>query len=371
MWDLTTRSPQFKSFERRLLRAQNEAEEAKDSYDEEIYKQLKTIAHLREQIDGNHRQFAALDELLTEHGYTIYTMQNECGDPHRRAECLLDLAVQVKRIDERLQIARRSMPDPDVRSSQRAGFALLHLDKTVYESDDEGGEVDERGEVCCKCGDRQRDCNFCPMCAREPESDGYVCDSCGGRHERCDSFFCHEHIDDHVNASAYCARCDAAICRQIDYAPAYVDCYGCEEPCCNDCALDVDGNRWTDRCENTRRFCEVCLPENPNDSGDDEDVPRRSPMCASPAESPTGEDEDLIRDLRERLADSEAQVDFLEDLRFEWRNRTEAAEHEAEEALEAVKTRHHEEIEDYPQEMQQRNPRTREDDHDLVKHDTS
>ena len=50
--------------------------------------------------------------------------------------------------------------------------------------------------------------------------------------------------------------------------PAHVDCYGCEEPCCNDCALDVDGNRWTDRGENTRRFCEVCLPENPNDSGD-------------------------------------------------------------------------------------------------------
>ena len=29
------------------------------------------------------------------------------------------------------------MPDPDERSSQRAGFALMQLDRTVYESDDE------------------------------------------------------------------------------------------------------------------------------------------------------------------------------------------------------------------------------------------
>ena len=70
-------------------------------------------------------------------------MQNECGDPYRRAELLLDLAAQVKKINERLQIARRSVPDPDERSSQRAGFALLHLDKTsnddpaMWQSDEE------------------------------------------------------------------------------------------------------------------------------------------------------------------------------------------------------------------------------------------
>ena len=123
--------------------AQNEAEEARTTLEaaktrhleeiekyrvccnDEIYEREKMIAHLRDQIDGNHRQFSALDELLTEHGYTIYTMQNE-GDPYRRAECLLDLAAQVKKINERLQIARRS-----------AGFALMQLDRTVYESDDE------------------------------------------------------------------------------------------------------------------------------------------------------------------------------------------------------------------------------------------
>ncbi len=138
----------------RTEEAQNETEEARaaleaantrhlveiDKYrvrcNNELYEREKTIAHLREQIDGNHRQFAALDELLTEHGNTIYTMQNEV-DPCRRTECLLDLAVQVKMINERLQIARRSMPDPDERSSQRAGFALMQLDRTVYESDDE------------------------------------------------------------------------------------------------------------------------------------------------------------------------------------------------------------------------------------------
>ncbi len=138
----------------RTEEAQNETEEARaaleaantrhleeiDKYrvrcNNELYEREKTIAHLREQIDGNHRQFAALDELLTEHGNTIYTMQNEV-DPCRRTECLLDLAVQVKKINERLQIARRSMPDPDERSSQRAGFALMQLDRTVYESDDE------------------------------------------------------------------------------------------------------------------------------------------------------------------------------------------------------------------------------------------
>jgi len=138
----------------RTEEAQNETEEARaaleaantrhleeiDKYrvrcNNELYEREKTIAHLREQIDGNHRQFAALDELLTEHGNTIYTMQNEV-DPCRRTECLLDLAVQVKMINERLQIARRSMPDPDERSSQRAGFALMQLDRTVYEFDDE------------------------------------------------------------------------------------------------------------------------------------------------------------------------------------------------------------------------------------------
>ena len=134
--------------------AQNEAEEARTTLEaaktrhleeiekyrvccnDELYEREKMIAHLRDQIDGNHRQFSALDELLTEHGNTIYTTQNEV-DPYRRAECLLDLAAQVKKINERLQIARRSVPDPDERSSQRAGFALMQLDRTVYESDDE------------------------------------------------------------------------------------------------------------------------------------------------------------------------------------------------------------------------------------------
>ena len=105
-------------------------------HSDEIYEREKTIAHLRGQIDGDHRKFSLLEDVMKQQGETIRTIENQ-------AAVQAALAGQGKRIGDILEIAERSRPDPCQRSSQAAGFALLQLDKAwnddpaMWQSDEE------------------------------------------------------------------------------------------------------------------------------------------------------------------------------------------------------------------------------------------
>ena len=134
----------------------------------EIYEREKTIAHLRGQIDGNHRQFAALEEVMDQQNETIGTIKDE--DRVQGA-----LADQAKRIGDILEIAERSRPDPCQRSSQAAGFALLQLDKawnddpTMWQSDEEDALPRvPRPSRHSRCSPGPATCTRAPIPAQHP-----------------------------------------------------------------------------------------------------------------------------------------------------------------------------------------------------------